>query len=242
MISYMLFCGCFLWLNIVSVRCIWCWLIIDIAQCCKSRKRYLEWTASFALEDKMKQGKGKGRVSLREHTTQETTLHMDITRWSTPKSDWLYSLQPNMEKLYTVSKNKTRSWLWLRSWAPYCKFRLKLKKVGKIIQTFRYDLNQTLYDYTGFPDSSVGKESACNARDPSLIPEWARSAGERIGYPLQYPWASLVAQRLKRFLPCLLFLFSSAICKASSDNHFGSLHFLFSGIVLVTASVTNLHP
>ena len=37
-------------------------------------------------------------------------LHMDITRWSTPKSDWLYSLQPKMEKLYTVSKNKTRSW------------------------------------------------------------------------------------------------------------------------------------
>ena len=32
-------------------------------------------------------------------------LHMDITRWSKPKSDWLYSLQPKMEKLYTVSKN-----------------------------------------------------------------------------------------------------------------------------------------
>ena len=42
-------------------------------------------------------------------------LHMDIIRWSTPKSDWLYSLQPKMEKLYTVNKNKTRSWLWLRS-------------------------------------------------------------------------------------------------------------------------------
>ena len=36
-------------------------------------------------------------------------LHMDITRWSTPKSDRLYSLHPKMEKLYTVSKNKTRS-------------------------------------------------------------------------------------------------------------------------------------
>ena len=53
-------------------------------------------------------------------TTKEKTLHMDITRWSTPKSDWLYSLQPKMEKLYTVSKNKSRSWLWLRSWTPYC--------------------------------------------------------------------------------------------------------------------------
>ena len=46
-------------------------------------------------------------------------LHMDITRRSTLKSDWLYSLQPKMEKLYTVNKNKTRSWLWLRSWTPY---------------------------------------------------------------------------------------------------------------------------
>ena len=42
-------------------------------------------------------------------TTQEKTLHMDITRWSILKSDWLYSLQPQMEKLYTVSKNKTGS-------------------------------------------------------------------------------------------------------------------------------------
>ena len=36
-------------------------------------------------------------------------LYTWITRWSTPKSDWLYSLQPKMEKLYTVSKNKTGS-------------------------------------------------------------------------------------------------------------------------------------
>ena len=53
-------------------------------------------------------------------TTQEKTLHMDITRWSIPKSDWLYSLQPKMEKLYTVSKNKTWNLLWHRSWTPYC--------------------------------------------------------------------------------------------------------------------------
>ena len=56
-------------------------------------------------------------------TTQEKTLHLDITRWSTPKSNWLYSLQPNTEKLYTVSKNKTGSWLWLRSWTPYCQIQ-----------------------------------------------------------------------------------------------------------------------
>jgi len=42
-----------------------------------------------------------------------------------------------------------------------------------------------------FPDSSVGKEYACNAGDPGLIPESGRCAGEGIGYPLQYSWASL---------------------------------------------------
>ena len=49
----------------------------------------------------------------------------------------------------------------------------------------------------GFPDSSVGKESACNARDPSLIPGLRRSTGEGIGYPLKYSWAFLVAQLVK---------------------------------------------
>ena len=56
-------------------------------------------------------------------TTQEKTLYMDITRWSTLKSDWLYSLPPKMEKLYIVSKNKTGSWLGLRSWTPYCQIQ-----------------------------------------------------------------------------------------------------------------------
>ena len=56
-------------------------------------------------------------------TTQEMTLYMDITRWSILKSDWLYSLQLKMEKLYTVSKNKTKSWLWLRLWTPYCQIQ-----------------------------------------------------------------------------------------------------------------------
>ena len=53
-----------------------------------------------------------------------------------------------------------------------------------------------------FPDSSVGKESACNAGDPSSIPGLGRSAGEWIDYPLQYSWASLVAQLVKN-LPAM---------------------------------------
>ena len=54
-------------------------------------------------------------------TTQETTLHMDSTRWSVSKWDWLHSLWLKMEKLQRYSqKNKTRHWLWLSSWTPYC--------------------------------------------------------------------------------------------------------------------------
>ena len=49
----------------------------------------------------------------------------------------------------------------------------------------------------GFPGSSAGKESTCNAGDPGSIPGLGRSAGEGIGYPLQYSWASLVAQMVK---------------------------------------------
>ena len=49
----------------------------------------------------------------------------------------------------------------------------------------------------GFSFSSDGKESTCNAADPGLIPGRGRSAGEGIGYPLQYSWASPVAQLVK---------------------------------------------
>ena len=49
-----------------------------------------------------------------------------------------------------------------------------------------------------FPDSSIGKESACNAGDPSSIFGSERSAGEGIGYSLHYSWASWVAQLVKK--------------------------------------------
>ena len=51
--------------------------------------------------------------------------------------------------------------------------------------------------FQGLPGSSAGKESACNAGDPSSIPGWQRFPGEGIGYPLQYSWASLVARMVK---------------------------------------------
>ena len=96
---------------------------------CKSRKSRNTWSNRQIWPWSTEWSRAKAnrvlpreRTGHRKHplpTTQEKTLHMDITRWSTLKSDWLYSLQPKMEKLYTVSKNKTRSWLWLRPWTPY---------------------------------------------------------------------------------------------------------------------------
>ena len=95
---------------------------------CKSRSRNT-WSHRQVWPWGTKWSRTKAhRVLPREHTghskhslptIQEQTLDMDITSWSIPKSDWLYSLQPKMEKLYTVKKNKTRSWLWLRSWTVY---------------------------------------------------------------------------------------------------------------------------
>ena len=93
------------------------------------------------------------RVLSREHTghskqplptTQETTLHMNITRWSIPKSNGLYSLQSKKEKLYTA-KTKLGADYGSYHKLLIAKFRLKMKKVGKTTRPFRY---QILYNYT----------------------------------------------------------------------------------------------
>ena len=73
---------------------------------------------------------------------------MNITRWSTPKSDGLYSLQPQMEKLYQSAKTRPGADCGSDHELLNAKFRLKLKKVGKTTRPFRYDLNQIPYDYT----------------------------------------------------------------------------------------------
>ena len=75
----------------------------------------------------------------------------------------------------------------------FCILRIQLKEL--VWASKRMGL------YTeGFPHSSAGKESACNAGDPSLTPGSGRPSGEGIGYPLQYSWASLVAQTVKNLL------------------------------------------
>ena len=82
-------------------------------------------------------------------TTQEKTLHMDITRWSTPKSDWLYIL---CSQRWRSSIQSAKTGLGADCGSDHklliAKFRLKLTKVGKITRPFRYDLNQIPYDYT----------------------------------------------------------------------------------------------
>jgi len=54
-----------------------------------------------------------------------------------------------------------------------------------------------MLQFKGFLDNSIGKEFTCNAGDPGSILGSGRSTGEGIGYPLQYSWASLVAQLVK---------------------------------------------
>ena len=63
---------------------------------------------------------------------------MDITRWSTPKSDWLYSWQPKMEKLY-IAKTRPGADCASDHELLIAIFRLKLKKVEKTTRQFRHD-------------------------------------------------------------------------------------------------------
>ena len=105
---------------------------------CKSRKSRNTWSNRQIWPWSTERSKAKAnRVLPREctghskhplSTAQEETLHMDITRWSIPRSDWWYSLQPKMEKLYAVNKNRTGIWLWLRSWTPYCQIQAEIEE------------------------------------------------------------------------------------------------------------------
>ena len=92
---------------------------------CKSRNSRSTWSNKQVWPWRTKWSRAKAnRILPKEQTahskhslptTQEMTPHMDITRWLILKSDGLSTLQQKMEKLYTVSKTKTGSWLWLIS-------------------------------------------------------------------------------------------------------------------------------
>ena len=80
-------------------------------------------------------------------TTQEMTLHMDITRWSIPKSDWLYFCSWRWKSCIQSAKTRPVDDYGSGHQLLVAKFRLKLKKVGKTTRTFRYDLNQIPNNY-----------------------------------------------------------------------------------------------
>ena len=81
-------------------------------------------------------------------TTHQKTLHMNISRWPIPNSDWFYSLQPKVEMRDTVSKNKTGDDCSSDHEFIIAKFTLNFKKVGQTTRPFRYDLNQIPKNYT----------------------------------------------------------------------------------------------
>ena len=106
---------------------------------CKSRKSRnrqiwlsnMEWNR--AKTNRVLPRKCTGHSKHPLPTIQEKTLHMDITRWSTPKSDWLYSLQPKIRSSIQSTKTRPGADCGSDHELLITKFRLKLKKVGKTL-------------------------------------------------------------------------------------------------------------
>ena len=105
-----------------------------------------EWNRSKANRVLPREFTGHSKHPL--PTTQEKTLHMDITRWSTPKSDWLYFCSQSWRSSIQSAKTRPGADCGSDHELLIAKFRLILKKVGKTTRPFRNDLNQIPYDYT----------------------------------------------------------------------------------------------
>ena len=116
-----------------------------------------KWSRAYANRVLPREHTGHGKHPLL--TIQELTLHMKITGCSIPKSDWLHSLQLKLEKLYTIRKIRLEADCSSDHKILIVKFRLILKKVGKNTQSFRYDLNQILNDYTVYVTNIQGIRS-----------------------------------------------------------------------------------
>ena len=84
----------------------------------------------------------------------------------------------------------------IRENSPYCSLASEWDVFTELCENWNLKLKWAR-PLEGFPGSSAGKASTCNARDPGLITGLGRSTGEGIGYPLQYCQVSLVAQLVK---------------------------------------------
>ena len=125
---------------------------------CKSRKSRNSWSNRKIRPWNEEWSRAKTtRVLLRKctghskhplSTTQEKTLHMDITRWSTPKSDCYILCSQRWRSCIQSAKTRPGADCGSDHELLITKFRLKLKKTGKTSRPFRYDLNQIPYDYT----------------------------------------------------------------------------------------------
>ena len=105
----------------------------------------MEW--STAKANRVLPRERAGHIKQPLPTTQEKTLHMGITRWSTLKPNWLYSLQPRWRSSIQSAKTRLGADHGSDHELFIAKFRLKLKKVGKTTRPFRYDLDQIPIDY-----------------------------------------------------------------------------------------------
>ena len=147
------------------------------------------------------------------------SLYGFITVSLSPTSDYLKALQSlghlqNSPRVFWFFFPKAPSgiasktfslffffWRWGRTDICACDIKPELNSLR--IETVSSCLKHPWYlasrkgFHRSFPGSSVGKESTCNAGDPSSVPGSGRSTEEGIGYPLQYSWASLVAQLVK---------------------------------------------
>ena len=125
---------------------------------CKSRKSRNTWSNrqiwpwntewSRAKTNRVLPRKCTGHSKHSLPTTQEKTLYMHITRWSTPKPDWLYFCSQRWRSSIQSTKTRPKADCGSDHELLIAKYRLKLKKVGKTTRPFRYDLNQIPYDYT----------------------------------------------------------------------------------------------
>ena len=159
---------------------------------CKSRKSRNTWSNRQIWPWNTEWSRAKAnRVLPREctghskhplPTTQEKTLHMDITRWQHQNQTnyilcsqrWRNSIQSTKTRPGTDCGSDHKLFI--------AKFRLKLKKVGQTARPFRYDLNQIPSDYT-VPGASVRNSTMTRSCGRALM---ARLIRPQV-FPLEFP-------------------------------------------------------